>query len=395
MPGLPQLEYVPALAPTIRTPFHEPRLTRVRCAAVLLVSWICAFAAVTPVWCSPQIAQEQMRPVSRGTGAMETALQIADADSAMSALLNAVEADPDHPLAAEALMRAGFIAYVVGDADRAQVIFERADVMGVPEAKMWRGLALLSAGRVEAASRALRGYDSGEDERAREAAALALAACDLAEGDVESGEARCKRIIDAGGAYSIAASLLLRRSVPRALDAEENDRWARLLAERHPLSYETSLARHLSEISHELEREGDTIEEEIVLEEDPGAGAQGTHGEPGGGSDDRGQASDEAQSSARAGADDAGASVQRRVYSVQVGAFVDTRNAESLVQSLLAKGYDAVRIESETRRGTLFHCVRVGRFRNREDAVLKASELKEDEGLGTTVLEGVRQSAPE
>ena len=101
---------------------------------------------------------------------------------------------------------------------------------------------MLSEGRAAAASSRLRELSAAG---AGESSELALAACALIDGDVDLGVAKCREIIDAGGPYAIAASLLLRRSVPGAIDAEENDRWAGLLAQRHPLSYDAVLARRL------------------------------------------------------------------------------------------------------------------------------------------------------
>ena len=49
----------------------------------------------------------------------ERAFALTDGDSAIVELLDAAQAEPEHPLAAEALMRAGFLAYVKGDAVRA------------------------------------------------------------------------------------------------------------------------------------------------------------------------------------------------------------------------------------------------------------------------------------
>ncbi len=71
---------------------------------------------------------------------------------------------------------------------------------------------------------------------------------------------------------------------------------------------------------------------------------------------------------------------------MQVGAFSDVRNAESLVQSLIEKRYEAVRVERESRDGMLFHCVRVGRFESKADAQALASTLEEKEGLGTRIV---------
>ena len=320
------------------------------------------------------------------TDALLEAIRIADGDSAMTALIRAVEEDPDHPRAAEALARAGFIAYVMRDIDQALRIFEMAEDAGHPQAKLWRGLALLSAGKPEAASRVLGDALGDLPDSGDAAAMLALASCKLLEGDIESGTDMCRKMADEGGRYSAAALLLLVRSAPGAVDPVECARWARLIVQRYPLSYEAAIARRLSEAASGTGGDA-AVEEETVVEgpaEDAsleGAGfdrgaSTGEHGvsAPGG----------EAPGDARG--------VESRpaaVYSVQVGAFSDARNAESLVQSLLEKGYDAVRIERETKKGMLFHCVRVGRFENAKDAEALAAALGAKEGLGTRVMREV------
>jgi cell division septation protein DedD len=303
----------------------------------------------------------------------ESAFAVTEGDSAIAALLSAAETDPEDPRAGEALMRAGFLAYVMEDAEYAAELFELAEKAGARDAELWRGLALLSEGRTEAASQCLRGIGGGTPDG--EAAALARAACDLIEGDAGLGEAGCREIIDKGGPYAIAASLLLRRSVPGALDPEENDRWVGLLAERRPLSYEAVLAQNLPT----PEEEAPPVEEEEIVDEDTEAGAE-TEDVPEGVPSERG---------------DEGEAASPKEFCVQVGAFADVRNAEALVQDLLAKGYAAVRVESETRKGTLYHCVRVGRFESRDDALAKALELERDEELGTQVMESRSQAAHE
>jgi cell division septation protein DedD len=71
---------------------------------------------------------------------------------------------------------------------------------------------------------------------------------------------------------------------------------------------------------------------------------------------------------------------------VQVGAFTDIRNAESLVERLIESGYDAARIERETKDEVLFHCVRVGRFSSRDEAEAQAAALERRESLGTRIV---------
>jgi hypothetical protein len=312
----------------------------------------------------------------------EKAFSITDGDSAIVALVEAAQGQPDHPLAPEALLRAGYLAYVKGDAERAEELFGMAQGAGDSRAGLWRGLALLSAGRADEAVRHLRATGGGG-----EAEKLALAACEFSEGNVEAGESRCREIIDSGGPYAAVAALLLMRTAPRAVGVEESGRLAELLARRDPLSYESVLARHLPEPETGAEELG---EEEIVAEEPVSAEPSVTSGE--GRDEPAGEESEGAGGREDGGVEEASLP---REFCVQVGAFVDVRNAEALVGDLMAKGYAAVRIESETRRGTLFHCVRVGRFASRDDALAQAQVLERDENIGTQVMESKRQAPQE
>ena len=70
----------------------------------------------------------------------------------------------------------------------------------------------------------------------------------------------------------------------------------------------------------------------------------------------------------------------------------DPNTVKFLSVLLTENGYDAVRVESETKKGILFHCVRVGRLTTRDGADALASLLEEKEGLGTRVLRTVTRS---
>ncbi len=53
---------------------------------------------------------------------------------------------------------------------------------------------------------------------------------------------------------------------------------------------------------------------------------------------------------------------------------------------MIEKGYDEVRIEREAKDEVLFHCVRVGRFADRDEAEARAAELERREDLGSRIL---------
>ncbi len=311
---------------------------------------------------------------------LDRALSLADGDSALAVIISAMEQDPDHPLGAEALSRAGFIAYVKGDAERAGEIFDMAREAGAPGVGLWRGLALLTSGRSEAAERSLREFSERTGAAGDRRAALALAACSFQNGEVDAGVSTCRTLLEEGGDYS-AAALLLMVSIPGAVGQEEVDGWTRLISERDPLSYEAALARRASEIAARS-RHAPPIEEELIPEEaiESGPRERGTPVEGGEVAEEEAVA-EEGVPADRPTEDD------ELPFSVQVGAFADVRNAESLVGALIERGYDSVRIERETKGGSLFHCVRVGRLATRDNALALASTLQRKEGLGTSIVD--------
>lgn len=362
MPRLPQLEYFSQLIPSLR--FFADRFAAggARAIALLLLSGLFCVVPAT----------------DRQDASIKAALRTADGDSAMIALIATAQQNSNNEPASDALLRAAFVAYVGGDAGRAQDLFKKAEDAGVPEARLWRGLALLSDGRTDKAARCLRGLDSGVSRASKEAGALALAACTIIDGDLESCEAKCREIIAGDGSCAVAAELLLRISVPDAVDREEDDNLARLIARRDPLSYESVLARHLPVKVPAVS----AVTEEEIFEVEKGETDSSEDGKIG--KDEGGTPAVEPT-----GAESAGRPGE---FCVQVGAFADVRNAEALIQDLQAKGYDAVRMESETRKGALFHCVRVGRFESRDAALTHARALERDENLGTRVVECKRQA---
>jgi cell division septation protein DedD len=353
-----------------------------------LLSGIVLLACALSLWSVPRT----VAGVEPARDPISAAFGITDGDSAMAAILRAVERNPDDPRAGEALARAGFIAYCSGDAERAGQLFEMAGGAGYVEAALWRGIALLSAGDSEAAARVLReayGELPGSSDRGT---TLAMAAAKFAEGDVEGGEVICRGMMAEGDLYSAAALGLLMRSVPDAVDPDEASRLAELVSSRHPLSYEASLALRLAESAARAESEAAGADEIPIPEEEIESAPEG--GEPSAveGGEPAARAEPPAgqapvRGEAQGGGEIAGGDVSASgPYSVQVGAFSDVRNAESLVQRLVESGYDAVRIERETKNGMLFHCVKVGHFKSAEDARSLAATLKDKESLGTRVV---------
>lgn len=414
---MPQVEHLSGIAAACRDLLYWARCGCARaaaelCALALLALMAGPFASgplsVPSAGAAPTVSDGAAAPLApqeeTGTGGLalhgytlREALQLTDGDSAMAAIAAAVQEQPDDPLAGEALMRAGFIAYVKGDATQAERFFGMAGDYDLPEAALWRGLSLLAAGRATQAAEFLREMTLEAEGQPKDVAKLALAACSFVEGDIEGGASICREIMEEEGAYSVAATLLLARSVPGAVSPGELE--ARAAAERNPQSYEASLAERLSEVVLEEYRETAPLEEEVL--EDIPTSVDSDHEEPGGGA---GASEEEMESpgglqgeresvsgagGASASSRDAGsetAPTDAVFYTVQVGAFADIRNAESLAEKLIEKGYDAVRIEREAKDEVLFHCVRVGRFADRDEAEALAAELERREDLGSRIL---------
>jgi cell division septation protein DedD len=292
-----------------------------------------------------------------------------DGDSAFTALTLAASRTSDRDLASRALERAGFIAYVKGDFKRAELLFSEAAGKGLPDALLWQGLALLADDRIDDAAKILKkAMGSASDSTAAAAAAVGLAACDLAAGRAQEGAARCMDVLQAGGDGSAAASLVLRRCLLQLGEAGRSEAVFESLADRYPLAYEAAVIRGANEpapeetsAQSEIPEEELTQENESPVDEGEEAAAQQA---PGGGE----------------------APLSTGGFAVQVGAFEQIGNAETLAARLVDEGYDSVRVESESRQGIVLHCVRVGAFANKEDAASLASILNEKDGLSTTIV---------
>lgn len=76
---------------------------------------------------------------------------------------------------------------------------------------------------------------------------------------------------------------------------------------------------------------------------------------------------------------------RRLLFTVQVGAYQDRRAAEALMERLQAKGHIVYLTEGHlAERGKVYR-VRVGQFKEREEAQEKAMELEKEERLPTFV----------
>ncbi len=74
----------------------------------------------------------------------------------------------------------------------------------------------------------------------------------------------------------------------------------------------------------------------------------------------------------------------KALYSVQVGAFKDERNAEALLKQFKEKGYDAF-VQSIPREREMLHRVLIGKFEDRKEAWRLASEIRSKENISATV----------
>jgi cell division septation protein DedD len=74
----------------------------------------------------------------------------------------------------------------------------------------------------------------------------------------------------------------------------------------------------------------------------------------------------------------------RGVYSVQIAAFENRKDAEAMQRKYKLKGYTSYIYKTRTEQKTMYK-VRVGKFKNREYAESLALKLKDDEGVTTFV----------
>jgi cell division septation protein DedD len=72
-------------------------------------------------------------------------------------------------------------------------------------------------------------------------------------------------------------------------------------------------------------------------------------------------------------------------YSVQIGAFRSKENSDAVVRDLESRGYDPFVVPLTTRRRSVLHTVRIGRYTTREEALQAASDLREREKLDTII----------
>jgi cell division septation protein DedD len=298
-------------------------------------------------------------------------------------------------------MRAGFLFYIKGDFVQAEGLFAEAADKGVSDATLWRGLALLAEDRIDEAERALRGaLRSGSDSASAVAASVGLAACDLAAGRPGEGAERCREIVEEGGVGATSASILLQRCLFELGEGDHGAEALERLAQRYPMAYEVAVTRNTKAPARADAPAQTELPEETMTERESSpeqAGGEGpAQGAPSNGTSADGQVS---------GADTPdGGGIEETVagttespshdlgFSVQVGAFSDVHNAETLVVRLADKGYEAVKMESEEREDQVYHCVRVGVFINRADAASLAAILEERENLNTTI---VRTTVPQ
>lgn len=80
---------------------------------------------------------------------------------------------------------------------------------------------------------------------------------------------------------------------------------------------------------------------------------------------------------AGAGDEAAGSPEGAKTYSVQVGAYLNGKAAETLMARLRNRGYDAYILKTSTQDGRTIYKVRVGRFTDRREAELMARKVEQ------------------
>lgn len=74
-----------------------------------------------------------------------------------------------------------------------------------------------------------------------------------------------------------------------------------------------------------------------------------------------------------------------RVYSVQIGAFKNRKDAEALQQQFKGKGYSAYLLRTKTREENPVYKVRIGKFRKKKDAEILSLKFKKIEGMAAFI----------
>lgn len=75
--------------------------------------------------------------------------------------------------------------------------------------------------------------------------------------------------------------------------------------------------------------------------------------------------------------EEAGSPEGVKTYSVQVGAYLNSKAAETLMARLRNRGYDAYILKTSTQDGRTIYKVRVGRFTDRREAELMARKVEQ------------------
>jgi hypothetical protein len=75
--------------------------------------------------------------------------------------------------------------------------------------------------------------------------------------------------------------------------------------------------------------------------------------------------------------EEAGTQEGVKTYSVQVGAYLNGKAAETLMARLRNRGYDAYILKTSTQDGRTIYKVRVGRFTDRREAELMARKVEQ------------------
>ena len=74
-----------------------------------------------------------------------------------------------------------------------------------------------------------------------------------------------------------------------------------------------------------------------------------------------------------------------RMYSVQIGAFKNRKDAEAVQQKFKGKGYSAYLLRTKTKDRKTVYKVRIGKFKKKKDAELLALKLKKIEGTAAFI----------
>jgi TolA-binding protein len=302
-------------------------------------------------------ALEFLRPLAAQPGAATGAEALArimawsqDGDEVGAAASALLEHHGNHPQAASAAELVGHYRAARGEYRASARYFEVAASKAPPAAaarlSLLRARALVGAGEGASALAVLDELlPAARDAELRGLVILVMADAYLAKGDREAAARAYEEFIAGNDAsdYAPVALSQLAKALDELGEADRAVETLRRLVDRYPDSVAAASARD------RLRR----VDRARATDSDPQATV---------------------------------ATTPKGRYSLQVGAFGSEDNAQELARKLIDLGLDDVRIEREQRNNRLFFRVRVGSYRDPEEAEQAGESLRRSHGIAYQIV---------